>query len=78
MAAYCMALVSSTIIFEGFILLMSVTTSGYHNRLLLFIEGHVWELASILAKRRITRCIESQDSHYTILFSASILIRALE
>lgn len=36
MAAYCMALVSSTIIFEGFILLMSVTTSGYHNRLFLF------------------------------------------
>ena len=42
---------------------------GYHNRLLL---GHVWELASIFAKRRITRCIESQDSHYTILFFFSL------
>ena len=46
--------------------------------MLLFFEGHVWELASIFAKRRITRCIESQDSHYTILFLASILTKAFE
>lgn len=53
---------------------MSVTTLGYHNRLLLFTEGHVWELASIFAKRRITRCIESQDSHYTILILRAFLL----
>lgn len=53
---------------------MSVMTLGYHNRLLLFTEEHVRELASISAERRITRCIESQDSHYTIFFLRAFFV----